>query len=319
MKTRISKWVEGNVRGDRTRKITVRALRKLLKSVRHYLPLAATKAATDVEYVHNLRIWTRRATAALKLYDEFLPRRRAVWLKKQLKRIRQATGDARDLDVLAQYLTQDPAHPMLKRCMKRIRAMREKAQEPLLAVRKRLKRDNRFNRQIKKLLRRVRRESKRKFPPFGPWAYAKLRPIVNNFFKAAPGKEAKLGTLHQFRICGKELRYTMELLTRAFPSEFHQKLYPIVEGILDRLGKINDLSSAQARLRQLLNDMGNVAEKRQLRSLISQEQTRLEQAHQEFLDWAIPHLDKLRSSFDDLLTPKLAWKSEKRVGGRDHK
>lgn len=98
MKIHIRKWVEGIAPGERAGRIAVRTLRVRLERVEHYLKRAAKKADKDVEYVHNLRIWTRRATAALKLYDEMLPSKQAAWFRKWLKRIRHAAVDARDYD-----------------------------------------------------------------------------------------------------------------------------------------------------------------------------------------------------------------------------
>ena len=44
------------------------------------------------------------ATAALRLYDDLLPRRWCLWLQKQLKRVRRAANNARDCDVLIERL-----------------------------------------------------------------------------------------------------------------------------------------------------------------------------------------------------------------------
>lgn len=310
-KLRIHKWIEGIAPDASTRKAAVRTLKARLGAVEHYLPLAAKKAVKDVEYVHSLRMWTRRATSALELYDELLPRKQAAWFKKQLKRIRHAAGDARDYDVLAGSLEQDSARQALKPCLKKIYGLREKAQNPLITIHKKLKRDDRFDRQLKNLLRRIERNSEANNPHFGKWSHAKLQPIVKNFFEAIPGKDADLAALHRFRIRGKELRYAMELLAGAFPSDFRQRLYPIVETVQDRLGKINDLATAREHLQQLLDDTSNATEKRHQLRLIAQEQTCLEQAHREFLAWCAPHLDILRTGFSTMLQPKLTGKSEK--------
>ena len=46
-----------------------------------------------MEKVHQLRVATRRAIAALKLYRDWLPQDEARWLSKRLKKIRRAAGD----------------------------------------------------------------------------------------------------------------------------------------------------------------------------------------------------------------------------------
>ncbi len=53
----------------------------------------------DVEYVHKIRVASRRIRAALPLFKECLPSKKyRKWLK-QIKRITQFFGEARDLDV----------------------------------------------------------------------------------------------------------------------------------------------------------------------------------------------------------------------------
>src|SRR5262245_29676581 len=97
------KWIDGVSPDDRTIDVAVYSLQNRFAAVVHYLTRAA-KTPNDIESVHQLRVWTRRATAALRLYEDFLPRRRSAWMGKQLKRIRRAAGQARDCDVLIQRL-----------------------------------------------------------------------------------------------------------------------------------------------------------------------------------------------------------------------
>src|SRR5262245_57840761 len=98
--TQLSKWVEG-VDGDSSVSAACRrSLEDRLATVAYWLPLAARQIDDDVEKVHQLRVSTRRAIAALKLYRDWLPRRTRRWLKKRLNDSREAAGAARDLDVL---------------------------------------------------------------------------------------------------------------------------------------------------------------------------------------------------------------------------
>lgn len=158
----IEKWILNVTPEERTRDVAVHTLQTRLEAVQDYLPLAAEKAEEDIEYVHELRVWTRRAAAALEMYANFLPRRRAAWIAKQLKRLRLAANDARDCDVLAQRLAQDHSHPEVLRWVDEVRAQRVKAQEPIIAMHERLHRHNRFGHRIEKLLQRVRRRGKPK-------------------------------------------------------------------------------------------------------------------------------------------------------------
>src|SRR5262245_4246413 len=67
--------------------------------VRHSLPLAAEKPYEDAEHVHQLRVGTRRAGAALRVFRDCLPRKQHKTAKLYLRAIRRAAGDARDWDV----------------------------------------------------------------------------------------------------------------------------------------------------------------------------------------------------------------------------
>jgi CHAD domain-containing protein len=303
---RFSKWIEGVSPGNSTCAVAVRSLEARLAAVRHYLPLAAEQAEEDPEYVHELRVWTRRASAALDLYAGLLPRRRRTWLKKQLKRLRRAAGKARDCDVLAQRLAERQPGPETEAVLEKVRAQRRAAQRPIVAMHERLTRGDRFDRRVEKLLRcvRVRHQSSAAAPDprFGEWARASLRPLVRRFFKAAPSAEAGVGALHQSRIRGKELRYAMELLAGAFPPDLREKLYPVVEALQDQLGEINDLATAQARLREDKGAVGGRAGPAALGKLLAGEKGRLRQALQDFRSYWTPRFRKeLRAGFKALL------------------
>jgi CHAD domain-containing protein len=105
------KWILHVEPDDRTSDVVARTLASRLVAVQHYLPLAAEKAEEDAEYVHELRVWTRRAAAALNLYAHFLPLRRLRRAKRQLKRLRRAAKDARDYDVLIQGIAKEHTSP----------------------------------------------------------------------------------------------------------------------------------------------------------------------------------------------------------------
>ena len=125
-------WMEGVSPEDRVSDVAALTLQKCLQSVLHYLPLAADKANEDPEHIHHLRVWTRRSAAALRLYKGLLPRRRRRSIKKQLKRIRTAANDARDLDVLIQRLEKQSGQGT-KSWLKNARRERREAQRAVRA------------------------------------------------------------------------------------------------------------------------------------------------------------------------------------------
>ena len=101
-----SKWIQGTSPSAPVSAAAREALRARLKTVAYYLPLAALKSDRDVEYVHQLRVATRRAVALLRIFRGQLSDKHAEWLDRQLKKIRRAAGEARDLDVLGRRIVE---------------------------------------------------------------------------------------------------------------------------------------------------------------------------------------------------------------------
>lgn len=303
------RWLAELSVGDPVDIAAARTLRDRLRAVQHYLPLAAKKAEEDVEHIHQLRVCTRRATAALGLYRHVLPKRRYRRLKKQLRRIRRAANNARDTDVLIQRLNNKPPSHETRRWLKTALAERNKAQGAVVVVYERLQRNDRFARQIGKLLKRVATKSnarRRQAPRFGDWAEQRLRDAVREFLAAVPRDRNDTGALHRFRIVGKQLRYVIEMLAVAFPDRLRTELYPTIEEMQDRLGAINDLATARARLREKIKRAPTRAKANDWRRLLTAERAQLEQSRCQFWDWCtVGMLDNLRTEFA-ALTPMLA-------------
>src|SRR4051794_10914433 len=101
------KWLPDVSPGDRAVDVAARALAVRLDAVRRYLQRAAR--TRDPEDVHQLRVWSRRADAALDLFADLLPRDQHRWFRKWMRRLRRAAGRARDADVLVRHVTEPGA------------------------------------------------------------------------------------------------------------------------------------------------------------------------------------------------------------------
>ncbi len=279
------RFIRGATAIDRPSDVARATLAIRLAAVQIALPLAAERADEDVEHVHDLRVWSRRAVAALELYAEFLPPRRIARLKRQLKNLRKAANQARDCDVLIQILSSEPHSPQTRDWLKQVRRERAKAQTPIRLAYGRFTRKRRFERRIGELLRRTRRRLPEEEPQFGVWARARLKPIVERFFAAVPPDDAELEQLHRFRIRGKDLRYAMELLADAFPPAFKEQLYPMIEAIQEKLGPVNDLAAAQARLKLRLDRRLKRKRRLELRRRYVQQDLQLAGARWAFHQW----------------------------------
>src|SRR5436853_7153420 len=75
-----------------------------LQVVCDYLPRAMYEADRDPENVHQLRVGTRRAGAALRIFRDCLPDKVFKKARRRLRRLRRAAGVARDWDVFREDL-----------------------------------------------------------------------------------------------------------------------------------------------------------------------------------------------------------------------
>jgi CHAD domain-containing protein len=228
------------------------SLEARLMAVVHYLPRAAWHFEQDVEHVHRLRVSTRRAMAALKLYRDLLPGKRARWIKKQLKKVRRAAGEARDLDVLAERFRREFGECAAK-VVERVEQERAAVQPAIEKIAERFRRKESFLRRSADLLETIdcsnRRRESNGGDRFGNWATHQLSASARQFLETVPGEQADMTELHQFRIRAKALRYTIELLASALGTELRETHYRTIEEVQERLGKINDHVAARDRLR----------------------------------------------------------------------
>jgi CHAD domain-containing protein len=127
-----SKWIDGICPDCSVEEAARRSLEARLGTVSHWLPRAAHLSDRDIEHVHRLRVSTRRAMAALKLYRDWLPAKHHRWMKKRLREIRRAAGDARDLDVLGARLADEHGEQIVAPVLKMIAARRAAVQPEIV-------------------------------------------------------------------------------------------------------------------------------------------------------------------------------------------
>jgi CHAD domain-containing protein len=269
------------------------SLEARLTAVAHHLPLAAYHAQPNPEHVHRLRVSTRRAEAALELYCDWLPRKRARWIKKRLKKIRRAAGEARDLDVLGQRLAGDYGERAAA-VLPIVARERAAVQADIVRIAEKSRSDDRFVRKTARLVQSVgalcETEASADRPSFRDWAAEKLADAAEPFFGSIPGEVADMDALHQFRIRAKSLRYAIELLARAFGPELRDDHYPVVEQLQERLGRINDHVTARDRLRTWAADDRHSAQKGLLCELAEDELAFLADELRDFRDWWTPSM-----------------------------
>lgn len=311
---RKGKWMQGTSPTEPVSQAATEALRARLRTVAYYLPLAAQKSDRDIEYIHQLRVSTRRAVALLRIFGELLSPEDADWLNRKLKRIRRAAGEARDLDVLGRRIAQwVEQHPSSARSslLTRVEQYRDCAQKPVRKVFQKL-RDRRFDNRCDKIVKHVRWRSDSAEPTFAAAAAGCLQTVADPFFEAAGGDLVDLAALHRFRITAKHLRYSMEIFAAAFPPEFRNELYPQIEEVQTRLGEIHDHAAAIERFRTWIAEWEDGPHTDALVELVDLHKSALARTRHEFIRWWTPERTaELRARFEQALVSQKSAPGEK--------
>jgi CHAD domain-containing protein len=278
-----------------------------LRNVRKYLRRAAESwdkqdSGDGRELVHELRVATRRAHAALHIYDCLLPETHYSWWNKWLKRIRQAAATARDADVLAAHFSELPPGLLHDLILRRLADERAVAQEPIWEVAERLERKKRWRKHYKRLKTYLRadHESHTEIAqPFGSWAQRRIEPLVADFWQSVAPADAELARLHQFRIESKKLRYAIELLGSVFPPELRTVVLPRLEQLQQVLGDLNDCVQRSKVLSGWRNEFDDQQLEDQLQELEAAEQRRIDEQRKKFEQWWAAESQTLRAALND--------------------
>ncbi len=248
------KWIDELTPGTAPEDAARRVLALRLEVVRQYVALALREPEKDVEHVHQLRVGTRRARAALDIFASCLPPRVLRKAKRDMRDLRRAAGEARDWDVFLADLSQRVAErpPRRRRggldfLMGYAMGHRLEAQDTLTQA---VPDEFAIDRLSAELLHAVRR------PEAGPdtladLARTALRERLQDLERAVTTDLSSYDNLHQVRIAGKRLRYAMEVFACCFEPDFRTVHYSAVEEMQEILGHTNDSHVACQRLELL--------------------------------------------------------------------
>jgi CHAD domain-containing protein len=250
------KWMSG-MTSDTPAVVAAQAvLTARFEVVRHYLPLAVGEPYKDREHVHQLRVGTRRAAAALKGFSPLLPKKRFGMVKRYLRMIRQAAGDARDWDVFLEDLpTSRPlatptGKPALDFLLGYALAGRSTAQARLVAIAADI--GSEFSELSSSLAAHVQEVDRASaLGTFGDLAQSYLIELFTQFgseVEAVLGSSDDVTQLHRLRIRAKRLRYAIEIVAECFAPPLRSDLYPALEEIQATLGAWRDATIRMGRL-----------------------------------------------------------------------
>jgi CHAD domain-containing protein len=290
------KWIAGLSAATNLADAARRVLSIRLEVVRDYLGLALREPDRDPEYVHQLRVGTRRAGAAVEIFSLCLPDKVHKTARKTLKRLRRAAGEARDWDVFLLSLVEE-ARKRNSRHRAGLDFLTGYALAQRAAAQLHLEEAGRdypsaFDRFLADTLAAVDQSDEAKHPrTLVELAAPKLSTLLADLELAAQADLSDYSCLHQVRICGKRLRYAMEVFADCFPPVFREKFYPDVEEMQEILGRANDSHVASQRLQALRAKIQAVRPEEWKRfrpgmeALLQYHLQRLPEERQHFLDW----------------------------------
>lgn len=189
-------------------------------------------AGDDPEYLHQLRVGTRRVRAALRVFRTTLHRGDRRALTRLLRSLAKASGPARDWDVNLGRL------PL---------SMRAQAGQRRRAAHARLRRalaGLRLDRQP-----RARARPAVSLPVFAGSMLDELHRKARRRGADIDWKSA--AQRHALRIRLRRLRYACEFLAGAFPKADGRPLVQCLKALQGLLGELNDLEVLRGLLREL--------------------------------------------------------------------
>ena len=210
---------------------------------------AGTRDGVDMEELHGMRVATRRQRAAWRVFGDAFRAGRTRAHRKRLREVAARLGAVRDLDVLLEAA--DAYRSELPRAEQRaleplLRGWRDHRDDARRLLIRELDSDG-YRRWIDDYSEFVRHEGLA-VQPVSPTQPHRVRDTANSRILAAYEgvrayeavlRWADVETLHELRIAGKWLRYTLEFVREALGPEA-SLLIARVTALQDHLGLLND-------------------------------------------------------------------------------
>jgi CHAD domain-containing protein len=224
-------------------------IRQRLRTLEKNLPAAAKG---NVDALHQARVASRRIREALPLVS---PGGRAKRLGRQVRKITQALGPVRDLDVALQILGEiEKSGEASRSAVTRLRQTVERERQLLQADMKRRLEGCDLDKLRKRALSAARRSGGAKALRRDPQRLVRARQrAARRGERLRAAIETATGIylpdrLHDVRIAVKKLRYALELAREVSGSRATAKLRTLKES-QDLLGRMRDLEVLIARTR----------------------------------------------------------------------
>jgi len=222
------------------------------------------RLAEDIEFVHRMRVASRRLRAAMPLFESCLPPKAyKTWLRK-VRRVTRALGAARDTDVQMNVLQEfqaDHTEPLyqhgLRRLNLRLSQQRQRLQQEVIAALDQFDASHTIQDMQERLIPLLARQGQVYLytPHLYLRAYEALVTRMEDFlgYEQYIDKPECVAELHAMRIAAKRLRYTLEVFAPIYPGEMKSALQAIRK-VQEALGDIHDCDVWTTFLPQFLEE-----------------------------------------------------------------
>ncbi|MCX7156941.1 MAG: CYTH and CHAD domain-containing protein [Rhodocyclales bacterium] len=219
---------------------------------------AGALSSDDPEYIHQMRVATRRLRAAMRLFAPALPEHLAESLRAPLSALTKELGRARDLDVLLTEIANPvlsalPNEPRLLALASDITNRRYTAHAQAVAL---LAAPD-YGRMLLTALESLHAMPATAAPMIELLSFAaerlkRLRKKLRRLAVAADIEDP--ASLHALRIGVKRLRYALEFFSPLTPERASRPVLKQLTAVQDTLGQLNDLTNAGALLMDCAGD-----------------------------------------------------------------
>ena len=232
---------------------------RLLEVIADNLP--GTLEDVDSEFLHDLRVAVRRTRSLQRQFKAVYPDR-LQHFRDEFKRLQQATGDLRDLDVhLLDFEELRESLPeSIRADLDPLKTVVEHRRAKALTAARRALRARRTQEALEEWAAFVA-DAPPSEETVVELASERITKVYRKMVKmgAAIDDDSPAEDLHELRKVGKELRYLLEFFQSLYPADVVKPFIKALKSLQDQLGRFQDREVQQHSLRALAPEVSEPA------------------------------------------------------------
>lgn len=209
------------------------------------------------EVLHKLRVALRRLRTLWWLFQPFLDKRDASAHRGEFKSLAEAAGKTRDWDVLRALLETAPSKDAFEPLIEQVDQHRSNA----LAFSVQIIGNAGVERIVEHAVQVARNQIGELAVPMCLSEFAATRAeraetmLKKRVKRVVSPQDADYAELHEVRIAGKRLRYSLEFLAPVLDDHYRESIERLAQ-VQEHLGNLNDLVASETLLREYAFQLG---------------------------------------------------------------